>query len=109
MAAAQRLGFDRPGGLHPTEMVNMVDVKVAEAPTARPQEAVETLNLPEQLTRVARPLFRVRRSHRPMHPVAAQKNEIADLAVLDALMQFLKRPAVAGHQAHTHFKVLRRR
>src|SRR5205814_760544 len=39
--AAKRLGLDRPGVLHPAEMVNVVDVKVADAPAARPQETVE--------------------------------------------------------------------
>src|SRR6266705_2374871 len=68
MAAAQRLGLDRPGVLRPAEMINMVDVKVAEAPTARPQEAVEALNLPEQFRRFAPPFFRQRRTHRSMNP-----------------------------------------
>ena len=90
-------------------MINMVDVKVAETPAARPQEAVEALNLPEQFRRFARPFFRERRSHRSMHPVAAQQNEIADFAVLDALIQFLERAAVPGHQSHPCFQVLRRR
>src|SRR6266853_6388015 len=109
MAAAQRLGLDRPGVLHPAEMINMVNVKVAEAPAARPEEAVEALNLPEQFSRFARPFFRKRRSHRSMHPVASQQNEIADFAVLDALMQFLECPTVTGHQSHSYFQVLRRR
>src|SRR5207247_8701916 len=43
MATAQRLGLDRPGVLHPTKMINMMDVKIAVAPAARPQKTVETL------------------------------------------------------------------
>ena len=107
MAAAQRLGLDRPGVLHPAEMIDVVDVKVAVAPAAGPEEAVEVLNLPEQFTRFARPFFRERRSDRSVHSIAAQQYEVADFAVLDALMQFLERPAVAGHQSHAYFQVLR--
>ena len=90
-------------------MINVVDVKVAKTPAAGPNKTVEVLNLPEQFTWFAGPFFRKRRSHRPMHPVAAQQNEIADFAILDALMQFLERPAVARHQSHAHFQVFRRR
>src|SRR5438309_199210 len=93
MPPAERLGLDRPGVLHPAEMVDMVDVKVAETPAARPKETVEALNLPEQFSWFARPFSRECRSHRSMHPVAAQQNEIADFAVLNALIQFLERPA----------------
>src|SRR5205823_14011576 len=45
MPTAERLGLHRPGVLHPAEMVNVVDVKVAEAPSARPQKTVEALDL----------------------------------------------------------------
>src|SRR6266404_3808319 len=44
-----------------------------------------------------------------MHPIAAQQNEIPNFAVLNALMQFLHRPAVSRHQPHSDFKVLGRR
>ena len=105
MAAAQRLGLDRPGVFHPTEMINVVDVKVAETPAAGPEEAVEALNLPKQFTRFAGPFLRERRAHRSMHPIAAQHNEVADFAVLDALKKFLQRPAVTRHQADGHLEV----
>ena len=46
---------------------------------------------------------------RPVHPVAALQDDVADFAVVDALGQFLQRPAVAGHQAHADLEVLGRR
>ena len=55
MASAEGLGLDRPGVLHPAEMVDVVDVEVAEAAAAGPEEAVEVLDLPEQLAGVAGP------------------------------------------------------
>ena len=45
MAAAQGLGLDRPGVLHPAAMVDDVDVEVAEAAAAGPEEAVEASDL----------------------------------------------------------------
>src|SRR6185503_5572017 len=41
MSPAERLGLDRPGVLHPAEMVDVMDIKVTETPAARPEEAVE--------------------------------------------------------------------
>ena len=87
MAAAERLGLDRPGILHPAAVIDDVNVEVVEAPAAGPNEAVEASNLPQQLTRIARPFVRERRSHRPAHAVSPHQHDIADLAVVDALAQ----------------------
>src|SRR6186997_3203110 len=78
MAATQRLGFDRPGVLHPAEVIDMVDVKVAVASAARPKEAVEVLNLPKQFAHAGGLRHRRERPDWPMHPVTAQENEVAD-------------------------------
>ena len=108
MASAQGLGLDRPGVLHPAEVVDVVDVEVAEAAAAGPEEAVEALDLPEQFAGLAGPLGGEGRAERPVHAVAAHQDDVADLAVLNALVQFLQRPAVAGHQAHADLQVLAR-
>ena len=47
--AAAGLGLDRPGVLHPAALVDVVDEEVAEAAAAGPQEAVEPLDLVQQL------------------------------------------------------------
>ena len=97
MASAQGLGLDRPGVLHPAETINVVDVKVAEETAAGPDEAVKARNLPEQFGRAAaRPFFRETGRQRPGHAVAAQQNDVADLAVLEALGQFLEAPGCDG-------------
>src|ERR1039458_3155694 len=99
MASAQGLRLDRPGVFHPAAMVNVMDVKIVETPAAGPDETVEVLNLPEQFAGLARPLRRIRRPARSMHPVAAQQNEIPDLTILNAMRQFLHRPVVTRHQS----------
>ena len=43
---------------------------------------------------------------RAAHAVGAQQDQVADLAVLDALVQFLPGFAVPNHQAHAHLEVL---
>ena len=48
-----------------------MDVKVAEATAARPDEAVETADLPEQLARLAGPFFGKGGGQRPGHAIAA--------------------------------------
>ena len=47
--AAGALGLDRPGVLHPAAFVDVVDQEVAEAAAAGPEEAVELLDLVQQL------------------------------------------------------------
>src|SRR5436190_11426718 len=107
MASAERLRFDRPIVLHPAEMVNVMDVEVIEASSAGPKETVEIPNLPKQLVWLARPLGCERRARRPMHPVTAHENNIAEFAILNALVQFLQPPLMARHQSDADFEVLR--
>src|ERR1035441_5312885 len=87
-------------------MVNDVDVEVVEESAAGPEEAVEVLYLPEQLTGIPRPLGWKARSGRAMHPVAAQQNKVADFAVMDALGQFLHGTAARGLQTHSNRQIL---
>ena len=42
MASTQGLGFDWPGVLHHADVIDVVDVEIAEAPAAEPDEAVKT-------------------------------------------------------------------
>ena len=106
MAAAQRLGLDRPLVFHPSEMIDDVDIKVVEAAAAGPDEAVEALHLVEQVADAGRFGKRGEISAGPMHPVTPLENDLADLAVMDALGQFLERPAVTRHQSHADLEVL---
>ena len=41
-----------------------------------------------------------------MHAIGAHGDDVADLAVLDALGEILAHPAVTAHQAHAHLEVL---
>ena len=66
----------------------------------------KSLNLPQQFARIAGPFLRERRPDRPGHAVGPHRDDVADFAVLDALVQFLQCPAVTGHQAHAHLEVL---
>ena len=43
MAAAQRLGLDRPLVFHPSEMIDDVDIEIVVAAAAGPDETVEAL------------------------------------------------------------------
>src|SRR5580765_951079 len=54
MPSAERLRAYRPGVFHPAALVNVVDVKIAERAAARPEKAVESLHLVEQLADVCR-------------------------------------------------------
>ena len=58
MTPAQGLGFHRPGILHPAEMIDVMDVKIAETTAAGPEETMKILNLPQQLAGLAWPLRR---------------------------------------------------
>src|SRR2546425_521625 len=76
MPSAEGLGFDRPGVLHPAEVIHMVDVKIVVASTAGPDKAVKSLNLPEQLAGLSRPLCRKGRTLGSFHTVTAQQNDV---------------------------------
>ena len=45
MPAADRLGLHRPGIFHPAALVDAVDVEIAEAAAAGPEEAMEASDL----------------------------------------------------------------
>ena len=106
VAAAQAHRLNRPGVLHPAALVDAVDVEVAEAAAAGPEEAVEPLDLVEQLADALRLRRRGEGAGRPVHPVAPHGKDFAQLARADAVVEFDALVAVAGHQAHAHLEVL---
>src|SRR5947208_2244378 len=109
MPAAERLGANWPGILHPAQMVDVMNVEVVETAATGPKKTVEAPNLPKQFSRMARPLVRKRRRDRLMHAVTVQQNDIANLAILDAVLEFLHRATVARHQANADFEIPGRR
>ena len=107
MAAAERLGFDGPGVFHPAEMIDVVNVEIAVTTTAQPDEAVEALDLIHQIGERAGVGFGEGGGERAGHAVTAHEDDVADLAVADALVELLHRAAVARHQADADFEVFR--
>ena len=89
VAAAEGLGLDRPGVLHPAALVDLVDVEVAEAAAAGPEEAVEPLDLVEQLADVVRLRAGREAADRAVHAVGPHGDDVADLAGLDPVVEFL--------------------
>jgi hypothetical protein len=65
---------------------------------------VEALDLVEQFAAVGR--TRPGRAGGAAHPVAAEQHEVADLALLDAGMEFLTALAVAHHESDAHLELL---
>src|SRR5688572_30473180 len=106
MAAAEGLGFDGPGVFHPAEMIDVVNKEVAEATAAGPEEAVETADLPHELAAFAVEFRGERGPNRAVHAVAAHHVYFADFTILNTLVQFLHRAAMATHEAHADFEIL---
>ena len=106
VTAAERLSLHRPLILHPADFVDLVDVEIAEQPAARPQEAVEVLDLEfELILSFGLPLREASR-HGPVHPVSSHADEVADLAVLNSLVELLPTAAVANHQTDGALQIL---
>ena len=105
MAAAQSHGADRPGVLHPTAVVDDVDVEVAEGAAAGPDEGVELTKLKLHFAHFRRLPFVVAHD-RTVHAVAAHQHDVADLAVVDALGHLLEPAGVMGIQSHAHLELL---
>ena len=106
MPAAQRLRLYRPLVLHPSQMIDKVDIKIVEAASARPDEAVEALHLVEQVSDTSRFRQGKKISAGAMHAVTTLQNDLADLPVMDTVSQFLERPAVTRHEPYPHLEVL---
>ena len=85
-----------------------MDEEVAEDAAARPEEGVELAKLVLDLVHAGR-LDAVETDDRAVHPIAAHRDDVADLAVLNAFGQFLERAAVTRHQADADLQVLGRR
>ena len=64
------------------------------------------LHLVEQVADPGRFGQREEVSAGPVHPVTPLEDDLADLAVMDTLGQFLERPAVTRHQSHPDLEVL---
>ena len=104
LPAAECHRLNRPGALHPRELVDLVNVIVAEDAAAGPQKPVEEADLVQQF-RDALGLYQRNIAARP-HAVAAHGDDVSDLPVADAVEQFLPRPAVPYHQPDSDFQVL---
>src|SRR5207249_6394168 len=90
MSPAQRLRLYRPGVLHPAKVIDMVNVEVAVAAAAGPKKTVKSLNLPQQLARLAGPFGGEGGSHRAVHSIAAHQDNIANFSILNPLMELLQ-------------------
>ena len=71
MPPANRFRLDRPGVLHPTALVDVVDVEVGEQPAGCPEERVEVLDLVERLGEFPVVGRDEALGHGPVHAVAA--------------------------------------
>ena len=106
VTAAYALGLDGPGVFHPAEMVDDVDVEVAEAAAACPEEAVESPNLVFQVGDIGRLGGRGERADGAGHAVATHQDDLTDLSIGDPLLQFLERLGMARHQSDANLQVL---
>src|SRR5579884_928701 len=84
----------------------MVDVEIAEAAAACPQERVESSDLIEKFADAIWLRPRREETDGAMLPIGAQQREFADLAITNAFVQFLPRMAVPAHEADADLEVL---
>ena len=68
---------------------------------------METLDLPEQLAAALGLLDRESGGHRAVHAVAAHTDDVASLAVADAVEEFATDAAMAAHEADADLDPLR--
>ena len=109
VAPAIALGLDRPRALHPAGLVDVVNVEVAIRAAARPEEAVEAVDLVVEFLHVIGLLLRAERGHRCLHAIRAQQEDVAEFTLLDARGEFLAPLAVPAHEAHGDLHVFRHR
>ena len=83
--SARAHGLDGPGVLHPAAFVDVVDEEVAIAAAAGPKEAVEPLDLIQQLVDVGRLWPTECRPDRPRLAIRTQRDDVANDPVLDAI------------------------
>src|SRR4051794_6022475 len=105
MPASHCLSLHGPLILQPTQLIDVVDIKIVEAASARPDEAVEALHLVKQVGDTGGFRRGEEVPDRSMHTVATLQNDFADLAVVNTVSQFLHRPAVTRHQPYRHLEV----
>ena len=78
-------------------MIDMVNVEVAVAAAAGPYKTVKSLDLPQQLARLAGPFGGKGRSQQALHAVAAHQDNIANFSILNPLMELLQIACVTRH------------
>ena len=83
-----------------------MDIEVAEAAAAGPEETHRTLDLVEQLADPRRLRGRQEGADRPRHAIGSHGDDLADLASLDPLLELLAAAAVADHQPYADLEVL---
>jgi hypothetical protein len=105
MAAAISFRFDRPVVLDPAGFVDVVNIEVAKAATARPKETVEILDLVEKFARIFRrvTLLGAERCDGLLHPIRPQQNDVSEFTILNPLLQLLASFAMTAHQANRDF------
>ena len=86
-----------------------MDIEVAEAAAAGPEETHRTLDLVEQLADPRRLRGRQEGADRPRHAIGPHGDDLADLASLDPLLELLSAAAVADHQPYADLEVFLRR
>jgi len=88
---------------------NPLVVTLGIAAAAEPKEGVEAADLVHDLGKIFTSTIHAARKASAaaiLHAVAAQEEEVADFAVLDALVELLHVAAMARHEAHADFEVL---
>ena len=102
-APANAVRGHRPGILDPAELVYLMDVHLRVEAARDPEEMREVANLPMQVFDVRRP--RSKRTAR-LHPVCADKLDVAELPFADTFDKLLAVSRVPALQAGGDFEVL---
>lgn len=85
MPAAQRLRLYGPFVLHPSQLIDKVDIEVVIAASAYPNKAVEALHLVEQVSDTSRFGQGEEISAGAVHAVTTLQNDFANLPVMDTV------------------------
>ena len=90
-AATGSLRLDGPSALHPTAFIDIVNVEVAIAPSAGPEETVESSSLIHQFGSIVRFGRGGEEANGAVHAVSPQRDNVADFAAEDDFPCLLKR------------------
>ena len=83
-----------------------MNVEVVEESAAGPEETVEALDLPGQFVAVLWLGGGEAGADGAVHAIGSHRDDVADRAVADSLVQFLASVAVADHEADADFQIL---